>query len=96
VSEAAGNGGAPAAEAVSPADAEPRADAASGGGAALRADAAPRASAEVRARFALHAGSGRDAADGAAELIHRLQEMTSLPRCACDLDVSVEWPSHSR
>jgi hypothetical protein len=57
---------------------------------------APRAQAEVTARFALHAGSGKDAADGAAELIHRLQEMTSLRSCACDLDVSVEWPRHSR
>jgi hypothetical protein len=48
--------------------------------------------AQVTARFQLQAAPGEDAAAGAAELIRRLQEIGSLPHCACDLDVSVRWP----
>jgi hypothetical protein len=50
------------------------------------------AHAQLTARFALHAEDGQDAAAAAAELIHRLQEVASLPDCACDLDVEVQWP----
>jgi hypothetical protein len=51
--------------------------------------------AQVTARFQLQADPGEDAAAGAAELIRRLQEIGSLPHCACDLDVSVQWPGVS-
>lgn len=50
------------------------------------------AQAQVTACFQLQADPGEDAAAGAAELIRRLQEIGSLPHCACDLDVSVQWP----
>jgi hypothetical protein len=51
-----------------------------------------RTKAQVTASFQLQADLGEDAAAGAAELIRRLQEIGSLPHCACDLDVSVQWP----
>ena len=51
------------------------------------------AKASLTASFTLHADREQDVATAAAELIRRLQEMASLPRCAYDLDVDVQWPA---
>lgn len=51
------------------------------------------AHAELAARFTLHADREQDVAQAAAELIRRLQEMASLPDCAYDLDIDVQWPA---
>lgn len=59
---------------------------------AERGEPVPDARVCVHARFELRADQAEDAATAAGELIARLQEMTSRPQCACDLDVSIEWP----
>jgi hypothetical protein len=55
--------------------------------------ATSRTRANLTARFTLHADGERDVAQAAAELIRRLQEMASLPDCAYELDVDVQWPA---
>jgi hypothetical protein len=49
--------------------------------------------ANLTASFTLHANREQDVAQAAAELIRRLQEMASLPDCAYELDVDVQWPA---
>jgi hypothetical protein len=66
------------------------------GSSQTRAGSAPATSgprASLTARFTLHAEREQDVAEAAAELIRRLQEMTSEPDCAYELDVDVQWPA---
>ena len=57
------------------------------------APALPGARASLTASFTLHADREQDVAQATAELIRRLQEMASLPDCAYELDVDVQWPA---